>query len=145
MYYVYFPQTIPLMFEPMLSVKVSYSFDMIQVKRRHKRWLSNGFSCELSWCQLWTYKNGAIIIKIYLWDWIIVPLTCLLAEILPLTPIPLTKTGRFLYLLINWANYISVCNQTAINTLNFHFDLFLNNLSTYFSRSIFFPLCFFSF
>ena len=52
-------------------------------------------------------ENGRFVIKIYLKGFcttvyrILAPLTCLLAEILPLTPVPLTKTGRFLHLLQN--------------------------------------------
>jgi len=52
-------------------------------------------------------KNGTFVIKISLKAFcttvyrILAPLTCLLAEILPLTPVPPTKTGRFLYLLQN--------------------------------------------
>lgn len=80
MYYVYFHQTIPLMFAPMLSVqmslfvKLSYRCDMTPSKERSKK------ACELrskvQLIQKWVFmmsivslfEKGTFIIKMYLWD-----------------------------------------------------------------------------
>jgi len=102
MYYVYFHQTIPLMFAPMLSVqmslfvKLSYRCDMIPSEKRSKK------ACELrSKVQLirkWVFmmsivslfEKGTFIIKMYLWDFCPVHDICRLQ----ITSLPQTADRR---------------------------------------------------